>query len=212
MAKKQDGGGASSIGVYHDHQRRTCLLVIDGEQVEYIPLDIQDGFQVHTTSAASFNQRYVKMPDYPLDRAAQLYLNYAMAVGATDEVIDYLAKIIHITDEDRKMATSKRAEALTKPAKKKVIKKRGAAKKAAPVKKAGKTEKKTVKKRRTKGPGKYTSAAQMFQGLIMEGRFTDDAIFAKVQEAFGLDDNKRSYVRWYRNNLIKKGMNPPEAK
>ena len=46
----------------------------------------------------------------------------------------------------------------------------------------------------------------------MEGKLTDDQIFAKVQKEFNLDDNKRSYVKWYRNDLNKKGMNPPAAK
>ena len=59
---------------------------------------------------------------------------------------------------------------------------------------------------------KKPSAANMFKDLIMEGKLTDDQIFAKVQKEFGLDDNKRSYVKWYRNDLTKKGMNPPAAK
>jgi len=60
--------------------------------------------------------------------------------------------------------------------------------------------------------GEYKSAAAMFQGLILEGKLTDDEIFAAVQEQFGLDDKKRSYVGWYRNKLKKDGQNPPEGK
>lgn len=211
MARRQRNVAVSSVGVYYDHQRRTCLLVSDGEQVEYIPLDISDGFQVHSTTLASFSQRYTKMPDYPLDKAAQLYLNYALAVGATNEVIDHLSKIISVTDEDRKMATSKRAAAPAKPAKKEVVEK------PARKRRAKKTEtapiEKPARKRRAKSTStEYTSAAQMFQGLIMDGKLTDDEIFSQVQKAFGLDDKKRSYVTWYRNNLIKKGANPPEAR
>ena len=52
----------------------------------------------------------------------------------------------------------------------------------------------------------------MFKTLIMEGKLTDAQIFAKVQKEFGLDDNKRSYVKWYRNDLVKKGEKPPAAK
>ena len=46
----------------------------------------------------------------------------------------------------------------------------------------------------------------------MAGKLTDDQIFSKVQDQYGLEDNKRSYVTWYRNDLTKKGMNPPAAK
>lgn len=54
--------------------------------------------------------------------------------------------------------------------------------------------------------------SSLFKKLIMEGKMTDDAIFATVQKEFGLDDNKRSYVNWYRKDLIKKGETPPARK
>ena len=208
MARRQRNAAVSSVGVYRDHQARTCLLVEDGDQVKFIPLDISDDFHVHETTKASFDQRYKLMPDYPMDKAAQLYLNYCLAVGATDEVIDQLSQFISITDEDRKMATSKRTAA---PAKKEPVEK------PARKRRAKKTEttpvEKPARKRRAKSTStEYASAAQMFQGLIMDGKLTDDEIFSQVQEAFGLDDKKRSYVTWYRNNLTKKGMNPPAAK
>lgn len=197
---------ASSMGVYHDFQRRTCLLVSKGDQVKFIPLDISDGFQVHETTMVSFEQRYTCMPDYPLDKAAQLYLNYALAVGATHEVVDYLSQIITVTEEDRTVATSKRSE---KPApKKKAVKAEIKSTRRKRVKKP-EVEKKPVRKRSTRRTKKaessteYKSAAAMFQGLIMEGRLTDDEIFEQVQSTFGLDDKKRSYVTWYRNNLKK---------
>jgi hypothetical protein len=56
------------------------------------------------------------------------------------------------------------------------------------------------------------SAAQMFKDLIMEGKKTDDQIFAAVKAKFKLDDKKRSYVAWYRNALVKDGKKPPAAK
>ena len=84
--------------------------------------------------------------------------------------------------------------------------------KIAPTKKAV-PKKAAAKKRAAKAPvGEYTSAAKMFQGLILEGKLTDDETFAAVQDQFGLDDKKRSYVGWYRNKLKKDGQNPPEAK
>ena len=53
------------------------------------------------------------------------------------------------------------------------------------------------------------SASVRFRELIMEGKLTDDAIFAAVQKEFNLSDDKRSYVAWYRNDLTKQGKNPP---
>lgn len=199
-------------GVYRDHQSRTCLLAKGGDQVKFIPLDISDGFQVHETTKTSFDQRYKEMPDYPLDKAAQLYLNYALAVGASEEVMEHLGQIINVTEEDCKMATSRRAE---KPVPKKAAKSEH---KPTRKKREVKSEpkEKPVRKRASRRAKKsieaeYKSASAMFQGLIMDGKLTDDEIFAQVQQAFSLDDKKRSYVTWYRNNLKKKGENPPEA-
>lgn len=78
-------------------------------------------------------------------------------------------------------------------------------------KKAAKA-KKSAAKERTKTGEKRETAAAMFQELIMAGSLTDDKIFAKVKDKFGLDDKKRSYVAWYRNKLIKDGKKPPAAK
>ncbi len=55
------------------------------------------------------------------------------------------------------------------------------------------------------------SASALFAELIMAGVLTDDQIFAQVQAAFGLSDDKKSYTKWYRNDLRKKGKNPPAA-
>lgn len=56
------------------------------------------------------------------------------------------------------------------------------------------------------------TAAGMFRELILEGKLTDDQIFAKVKAKFKLDDKKRSYVAWYRNALTKEGKKVPKAK
>jgi hypothetical protein len=78
-------------------------------------------------------------------------------------------------------------------------------------KKAAKA-KKTAAKDRVKSGEKRETAAALFCDLIMAGNLTDDKIFAKVKDKFGLDDKKRSYVAWYRNKLKKDGKKPPEAK
>lgn len=56
------------------------------------------------------------------------------------------------------------------------------------------------------------SAAARFKELIMAGKLTDDQIFDKVAQEFGLDDSKRNYVGWYRNALRKEGASPPDPK
>lgn len=71
---------------------------------------------------------------------------------------------------------------------------------------------KKADKKAGKAAGPRESAAQMFQDLIMAGNLTDDKIFEKVQAKFGLSDDKRSYVAWYRNKLKKDGKKPPAAK
>ena len=50
------------------------------------------------------------------------------------------------------------------------------------------------------------TAASMFRRLILAGDLSDDEIFAQVQKAFNLDDNRRAYVGWYRKDLKKKGL------
>lgn len=69
----------------------------------------------------------------------------------------------------------------------------------------------STKDKAPRGP----SASSRFKELIMGNAtakkpLTDDEIFAKVAGEFGLDESKRSYVGWYRNDLRKKGENPPD--
>ena len=207
----------------HDVARRTCLQVerLDGH-VKFIPLDVSTGLEVQKTSVASFDQRFTPMEGYPAEKACQLYLSYSQNIGATKEALDYLGQVVNISEQEYKMATTKRAataatkteKAVTakanskaKPAEKKVTAAKPATK-TTPAKAAAKTPVKTP----VKTGEKKVSAAQMFQDLIMGGKLTDDKIFEKVQEKFGLDEKKRGYVKWYRNHLKKQGANPPEAK
>ncbi len=183
-----------------------CLSLRVGEArglVTFIAFNDLDGFKLSTTSSESFHQHSKPLPGYPVKVGCEACLQYSLAIGATPEVLDYLGQILTISSEDYKMATTKRAKKKA-PAKKALAKKAPA--KKAPAKKA------PAKKAARGSASGYTSAAQAFQGLIMEGKLTDDQIFAAVQEQFGLDDKRRSYVGWYRNNLRKKGENPPEAK
>jgi len=106
------------------------------------------------------------------------------------------------------MATAKKAVNTTKKAPAPKSKKDVAAEK--PVAAKGAKAKKDAGEAAPKV--KKESAAQLFRDLIMEGKKTDDQIFAEVQKKFSLDDSKRGYVAWYRNDLSKKGENPPAPK
>lgn len=109
------------------------------------------------------------------------------------------------------VAAKHQAEAKAKaPGKQLPVKKAAAPKKEAPTKKVA-APKKEAPAKKADGP-KRPSAAQRFMELIMAGKQTDDQIFETVQKEFGLDDNKKGYVRWYRNYLIKQGEKPPQAK
>ena len=186
-----------------DHNMHTAIIVAnDGGAVSLIPLDIV-GFELVKMREEEFEAMYYRrFTDYPVEKAAKLYAGYAAQLGGSKEAMEALAKFVTLTPKEIEVATAKKATA--KPAAK--VAKPAAAKAAKPAVKAAKP---AVKKE----PGeKKPSAAQMFKDLIMEGKMTDDQIFAKVQKAFDLDDNKRSYVAWYRNDLAKKGMKPPKAK
>lgn len=213
-----------------DHQRRTCILFErSSDQVRYVGLDVENGLDLALAEPKSFDDRFKPLVDYPVEKAAKLYVEYARGLGATEKVMRMLAKLTTVTQEDIEMATAKkgaRAAAPVKtekkaPAKKaagkaapeKEVKGKGGKAKAAPEPKGkgGKTSAQATKpktEKKDRGP----TAARRFQELIMEGKKTDDQIFAVVQKEFGLDDNKRSYVKWYRNYLTKQGQNPPAAK
>lgn len=191
-----------------DHNSRTCIRVTEENgEVKFIPMAVEDSFEVHTTSIESFYQRFEVIADYPVERGCQLFLNYSRAIGATEEVLNHLKKVINIPKEEYDMATAK-AKA-RKAAPKKTRAKATTKKTAAKAKTKAAHKKAPVKKGKT---GKFPSAAAMFQALIRAGKKTDDQIFTEVQKEFGLDEKKRGYVAWYRNYLTKKGEKVPVAK
>lgn len=226
--------------VYRDRNGRTCIRISDtAGKTSYIPMSIEGGFNVEETSSESFEDRYKQLPDYPIDKACKLFLNYCTILGASTSVLDALAHAITVTEEDRNMAVQKRVlidsavekksattskkKASAKPVgnddsvaatKTTVTKDRVATKKAATAtsKPAKVIKDKPAKVIKDKDGDDRKSASAMFQSLIMAGKLTDDEIFAAVKEEFGLDDKKRSYVSWYRNKMKKDGKNPPEAK
>lgn len=230
MPAKAQGRGKgksdSTVGVYTDHEGRTCIKV--GEMngtVQYIPLSIIEGLEVVSIGVKSFKDRYRVLEGYPIERGCEMFATYAQKVGATEEAIKQLGQFTKLTKEVIAMATKRKAKINENPRR---GENRGESTRTAKAKRAagkateaGKPERKPAKntpakkapaKKAVGKTGKYKSAAVMFRELIMKGRLTDDKIFEQVQKEFGLDDSKRSYVKWYRNDLIKKGENPPEGK
>jgi hypothetical protein len=183
--------------------------------VTFLRINVEEGFDLETLPAAKFAEIFHKeLPDYPVEKAARLYAQYAQTTGATPKAMQALGQLTTLSNEEIDMATKKKATNAAKktetkkaPAKKPETKKAEAPKKSAATKKEAPATK-------TKAPKseKGETAAGMFRSLIREGKLTDDQIFEKVQKAFGLGDDKRGYVKWYRNDLIKKGEKVPEAK
>lgn len=220
--KKQAAKAESGAMVCADHNRRTCIMLgRDSDQVRYVALDAENGLDLGLADPKHFDERFKPIADYPVEKGAKLYVEYARGLGATERVMRMLGKFTTVTQEDIEMATKKKTARAAAPVKteKKAPAKKAAAGKAAPAEKPakgkaaqapakGKSAPAEKKDRAPRGP----TAASRFQDLIMEGKKTDDQIFAVVQKEFGLDDNKRSYVKWYRNYLTKQGKNPPAAK
>ena len=175
-----------------------------------------------------FDKWYVHDPKTPVTKVAEIYRERALRLGASSEALDIIGKHTTLSEGDRNMATSKAAAkapaATTKeagaagPAK---VKGGGSKRTFVSADEAVKTATKPPKPAKTEkaAEDRPEKASDMFRRLIMEkdGRtglckHTDDEIFAAVQQAFGLDDNKRSYVAWYRNDLRKREQNPPDPK
>lgn len=266
-----------SARVCRDFNSRTCIeLSRDGNTVSLIPLEIL-GLTVVNMRLAEFDKTYKPMADYPIEKAASLYVQYAKTLGASKQAMEALSTLTNVSQEEIIMATTRvrstetdSSEPVVKGKKgkstsmfddkklmdnvQKEIEKTSAARKAKdsakpkitntkpdpePVGKPGKATKSTVKapaakpattkavagkattsKAVEKSAGKpktavthvdgdHKSASSMFKDLITNAvklKLTDDAIFAQVQDKFGLDDNKRSYVKWYRKDLAKKGL------
>lgn len=213
-----------SAQVCWDHNRRTCLLLERSESsVKFVALNVEDGLSVAVSDPKDFDRDYKPMVDYPVERAAKLYVEYSRGLGATEQVMQALGKLTTVTKEDVEMATKKKTARAAAPVKtvKKTAGKAGADKSGKDAAGGAKAKAATAssKKAATKPAGEKKpkadrgpTAASRFQDLIMEGKKTDDQIFATVQKEFGLDDGKRSYVKWYRNYLTKQGKNPPAAK
>ncbi len=205
-----------------DHQRHTCIELSRGSNlVKFIPLSIE-GFALCEMATDEFDDFYKPLQDYPILKAAKLYVEYAAQLGGTKEAMLALATLVPLTPKEIEMATAKKtasaetktakaadtkANSKTKAAPAKEVKAKPAAK-AAPVKAAKPAAKAAPapKAKKADAGDKPQSAADMFRTLIVEGKLSDDEIFAKVQKAHNLDDNKRRYVSFYRFDAKRKGL------
>lgn len=163
-----------------------------------------------------FDQWYCPDKATPPKKVAELYKERALRLGASPEALDVIGKLCNLTQGERDMAAAKtqKAEEATPRTRQKPAERKPDPQKAA---KAQATEKPAKAPKEPAAPRE--SASAMFKQMIMEAdgrsgkcKHTDDEIFAAVQEKFGLDDGKRSYVAWYRNKLKKDGETPPEPK
>ena len=212
--------------VCRDFNSRTCIEISrDDKMVSYIPMDVDTGFVVVQATEAEFDRNFKAINGYPVKRACELYFKWSSSLGATKEVLDFFKTVIKISDEECKMATKKSADkAVDGKAPKAAPKAKAPAAKApagkAATKPAAKAKAPAAKApaAKSKAPAgkkdgdKKRTASAAFCELIMEGKLSDDGIFAAVQKEFGLSDDKRSYVKWYRNKLTKDGKNPPGPK
>ncbi len=203
-----------------DHNRRTTIELsrVDGTVV-HVPL-ISDTFDTMTEDASAFDQRFTPVEGYPAECAARLFVGYAQHTGATNAAIHELGRLTTITKQEKEIMVAKAKTVVDKkPA---AAAKTEVKEKIAPKEKSKTPAKAAVKKAVAKGKQPAAlkaakeksgpTAATRFRELIMAGKLTDDQIFATVQKEFGLDDKKRTYVAWYRNDLDKKGEKPPAAK
>ena len=195
---------------YHDRERHTILKIndIETKEVRYIPLDIVGGLKIVSMSRAKFNDAYKPIPDYPIKKAVGLFMGYAKTLGASKEVLKLFSKVGIITKDipDNTGQCHKELELGKKPTEPKLVKELNKVKKLTkpkPVEELNKVESSKII------DDEFKSAAAMFQGLIMAGKLTDPEIFLAVQEKFGVDNEKKWYVKWYRHSLKRKGKNPP---
>lgn len=83
------------IGPYQDAQRRTCIVVGHSKMsVELIPLDTASGLRVIEMQEKSFNKDYKPIPGYPLRKAVEQYIEFAIYCGMTPQVKDIFSDML----------------------------------------------------------------------------------------------------------------------
>ena len=187
------------------HGGRTAIVIKrDALTTEYLNLN-PEGLRVESSDSARFDSRH-KPETYDVVRAAKKYLDFATRHGATGAALEALVRVItpRMTreDEEHVMAARKKQAEKNEKIQKSVDRK--------PKVKAEAGANGEKKSRAPRAP--RASAASLFRELIMRGTLSDDQIFERVQEKFGLEEKSRKHVAWYRNKLKNSGMNPPPKK
>lgn len=185
-----------------DYQKRTAIAVGEnGDTIQFIPLSYENGLQLESLSKGDFARLYpTVLADYPVERAAVLYVQYSHSIGASDAALDALGQFVQLSVKDREMATKTPSAKTAKPA--------GAAKGAAS--KAPKAAKTPKTPGEPKAPRENPS--QLFRDLLVaqakgENKLTDDQLFAAVQKKYpSVTDDRRAYVSWYRGDCVRKGL------
>lgn len=228
-----------SFEVYQDYYGKTCITIARANHsVRFIPLDT-DTLRVQQRGAESFLRDWQSINDYPVDRAAVIYCAHAREFGANEEAWRWLQQIISrvnvqgetlpVYREDDEMAAPQkplRDAKFQEELQGATRAPRGQQMSAATPPAPAPTRRRAVAPTAVNGataPKERTprapSAASRFKELIMgtdvknaqSFGWTDDEIFAQIQQEFDLPDERRNYVAWYRNDLKKKGETPPEA-
>lgn len=195
--------------VMWDENRHTCIYLTETcNSAFFIPLTVGE-IDVRHMRASEFAVIYSRIPDYPVRRAAELYLNSPVKQVVTSQAREHLARILadpayaydasqfkdfvhQPLEKEPVMATAKKAA----PAKKVPAKK--AAAKAAPAKKA-------AAKREDNATYKVKDAEAAKRGFIKEfvdaaaklGSFTRDKLVAKVVSGGKADEAKALRYFYY---------------
>jgi len=195
--------------VWYTHTHRNCIVTEwEDKKVTYIALG-ENGFRVQTVTEDRFLEYYRQAP-FDSRVAAQVYQFYLAHLPTADQAVKSgLAALSTGKLGDIAMARKSAAvvEEFEDDQEDELVEEQ-----ETPKAKRGKAAKPTAVKADRAPRERGETAAKMFQDLIMEGKLTDEKIFEKVAAKYNLDDNKRSYVKWYRNYLTKRGQNPPPAK
>jgi hypothetical protein len=201
-----------------DVQGRTAIAVgvAKNDEVRYIPMD-SGGCYVYYMAQPKFRITYQhsqKDPASPASlvgtdvaHAARTYVVHMTYAGGSEEALEELGKLTTITSLERETIMKKNED---KKAAQPRVAGAGVANTAG-VKKGPKASKEPKAPKESKE--KKLRPADTFRELVMKGGITDDQIFAAVQKKHPeVTKEKRSYVTWYRNDLRKKGENPPAPK
>lgn len=95
-----------------DHAGRTVLrLDRQGTTTLYVSTaDLETGLVLHYDPTSLFEKLYKPIEGYPLKKAVKHFISCACKSGATQDVLDWLGRVVPLTKEEVDMATKKKAE------------------------------------------------------------------------------------------------------